>query len=301
LEKNQIKATLSIFFIKLSAKLSLPVAQRLGGALGWLVAQLPVEITQVTQKNIELCFPELPVPARRKLVVESLMHTGYLMMEIGSAWYKSLEDNLGLVAKVTGQSIMDKAAAKGCGVIVIAPHLGNWEWLNWYTSQRHPGVMVYSPPKHEQFDAVLRQSREIGGGQLAPANAAGVKMVYKHLKQGGVVYILPDQVPGKEGGVVASFFGIPAFSMTLVSRLARKTGASVVAVYGKRLPAHRGFEVVYIDADERIYNKDIQLSVAGLNATVEACVRDAPEQYQWGYKRFKRCPQLGLNVYNGHL
>lgn len=298
MENNQIKAALSVFMIKLSSKFSLPIAQRFGGALGWLVAKLPVEMTKVTQKNIELCFPELPAAARRKLVAESLIHTGYLMMEVGSAWYKSLEVSLGLVVKVTGQSIMDKAAAKGSGVIVIAPHLGNWEWLNCYTSQRHPGVMVYSPPKHEQFDAVLRQSREIGGGQLAPANAAGVKMVYKHLKQGGVVYILPDQVPGKEGGVVASFFGIPAFSMTLVSRLASKTGASVVAAYGKRLPAHKGFEVVYIDVDERIYSKDIQLSVTGLNATVEACIRDAPEQYQWSYKRFKRCPPLGLNIYS---
>ena len=298
MEKNQIKSTLSVFFIKLSAKLSLPVAQRFGGALGWLVAQLPVEITNVTQKNIELCFPELPVSAQRKLVVQALMHTGYLMMEIGSAWFKSLDENLRLVARVRGQSIMDEAAAKGCGVIVIAPHLGNWEWLNNYTSQRHPGVMVYSPPKHAQFDSILRQSREIGGGLLAPANAAGVKAVYKHLKQGGVVYILPDQVPGKEGGVVASFFGIPAFSMTLVSRLATKTGARVVAVYGKRLPAHQGFEVVYSNADERIYSQDIRVSVTGLNATVEACIRDAPEQYQWGYKRFKRCPELGLNIYN---
>jgi KDO2-lipid IV(A) lauroyltransferase len=298
LDVNQIKATLSVLFIKSTAKLPFPVAQGLGGLLGWLVAQLPLEITKVTQKNLELCFPELPVAARRRLGVKALTHTGCLMMEIGSAWFKPVEDNLRLVTRVRGQSIMDDAAAKQRGVIVIAPHLGNWEWLNNYTSQRYPGVMVYSPPKHMQFDAVLRQSREIGGGRLAPANASGVKSVFKHLKLGGVVYILPDQVPGKEGGVFAPFFGVPAFSMTLVSRLANKTGASVVAVYGKRLAAHNGFEVVYINADERIYSNDLQVSVAGLNATVELCVRDAPEQYQWSYKRFKRSPELGLNIYN---
>ncbi|MBL4608379.1 MAG: lysophospholipid acyltransferase family protein [Pseudomonadales bacterium] len=297
MEKNQIKVSLLISLMKLTARFSLPTVQRLGGGFGWLAAQLPAEITHVTQKNIDMCFPELSPQSRRKLVVQTMMHTGYLMMEIGSAWFRTVEDNLRLISQVRGQSIMDDAAAQGRGVIVIAPHLGNWEWLNSYTSQRYPGVMIYSPSKQPQFDSILRKSREIGGGKLAPANAAGVKTVFKHLKQGGVVYILPDQVPGKEGGIVAPFFGIPAFSMTLVSRLANKTNARVVAVYGKRLPKHQGFETVYINADERIYSKDVQTSVTGLNATVEACIRDAPEQYQWSYKRFKRSAELGLNIY----
>ena len=298
MEINQFKASLSLHLLKLTAKLPLSLLQRLGKYLGWFVAQLPIGVTRVTQKNIELCFPELTSVSQRHLTVQTMMHTGQLMMEIGLAWFRSVEENLRFIIKVKNQAVMDAAAEEGKGVIVIAPHLGNWEWLNSYTSQRYPGVMVYSPPKLAQFDAILRQSREIGGGQLAPANAAGIKMVYKHLKQRGVVYILPDQVPGKEGGIVAPFFGVPAVTMTLVSRLANKTGAKVVAVYGKRLPAHKGFEVVYLDADERIYSQDVQTSVTGLNATVEACIRDVPEQYQWSYKRFKRCPELGANIYN---
>ena len=297
MDTNKIKVAIYLASLKLTSKLPLSTVQRIGGSLGWVVAQFPAEITQVTQKNIELCFPELTAKARRHLTVQTMVHTGQLMMETGAAWFRTAEQNLRLVAMVRNQTVMDAAADAGRGVIVIAPHLGNWEWLNCYTSQRYPGVMIYSPPKLPGFDAILRQSREIGGGQLAPANASGIKMVYKHLKEKGVVYILPDQVPGTEGGAVAPFFGVPAVSMTLVSRLAKKTGARVVAVYGKRLPLHAGFEVVYLDADARIYSDDTQTSVEGLNATVEACVRDAPEQYQWSYKRFKRCPDLGLNVY----
>ena len=297
MDTSKIKVAIYLSFLKLTSKYPLSITQSIGGGLGWFVAQFPAEITQVTQKNIELCFPEVTAKARRRLTVQAMIHTGQLMMEIGAAWFRTAEQNLQLVATVRNQPVMDRAAEAGRGVIVIAPHLGNWEWLNCYTSQRYPGVMIYSPPKHPKFDAILRQSREIGGGQLAPANASGIKMVYKHLKKKGVVYILPDQVPGAEGGTVAPFFGVPAVSMTLVSRLAKKTGARVVAVYGKRLPSHAGFEVVYLDADERIYSDDTQTSVEGLNATVEACVRDAPTQYQWSYKRFKRSPDLGLNVY----
>ena len=284
--------------LRILSKVPFLVAQFVGGAIGFLVAHLPVEMKAVTEKNIKLCFPELSDSERKKLVLNSLVHTGYLMFELGQVWFQPLQKNLKRIINVSGKDIMDKAASRPHGVIVVAPHLGNWEILNHYIVQDYPGVIVYSPPKQKQFEKIIRELREKSGSRLVPASAAGVRAVYKHLKQGGVVYILPDQVPGTEGGMLAPFFGVPALTMTLVSRLVKKTGAEVVAVYGKRLPFYRGFDVVFRAADSRIYSADLEVSVVGLNATVERCVRDIPEQYQWSYKRFKRRPGLDQQIYS---
>jgi len=56
--------------------------------------------------------------------------------------------------------------------------------------------------------------------------------------------------------------------------------------------------VVFKNVDERIYSPDMETSVTGLNATVESCVRDIPEQYQWSYKRFKRGSELYNTIYS---
>lgn len=295
--RSSLKARFAIFLLGLFSHLSLTRAHRISHCLSWLALHLPNSLLRVTQKNIALCFPEMNASEQRKLVQNSIRHTAYLMSEFGLAWFRPNETNLAHIVGVKNKNLLDTAINEGQGVIVLAPHLGNWEWLNAYTTTFYPGISVYKQPKEPLYDQLLINSREKCGGQLAPATTAGVKSIYRHLKQGGIVYILPDQVPGTEGGLIAPFFGLPALSMTLVSKLLAKTGAKAVAIYGKRLEQDQGFEVVFKEVDARLYSDDLAVSVSGLNATVESCVRDAPEQYQWSYKRFKRTSEAAQTLY----
>ena len=70
---------------------------------------------------------------------------------------------------------------------------------------------------------------------LAPATMRGVRMLYRALQRGGQVGLLPDQAPGAGEGAWADFFGRPAYTMTLVTRLQQATGAAVVMGYAERL------------------------------------------------------------------
>ena len=74
--------------------------------------------------------------------------------------------------------------------------------------------------------------------------------------------------------------------MTLGSKLLRRSGALAVCAYCKRLPGG-GYELRFRPVDDAIYDRDLMTSLAGLNSSVEACVRECPEQYQWEYRRFK--------------
>jgi KDO2-lipid IV(A) lauroyltransferase len=124
---------------------------------------------------------------------------------------------------------------------------------------------------------------------MAPTNRKGVMMLFKALQGGSIVGILPDQVPAEEaGGEVAPFMGQPALTMTLVHGLIQRTGCAVCSCYAERVEG--GFKIVVIEADPDIYSADQVTSVAGLNASVAACVVRAPAQYQWEYKRFRRLP-----------
>lgn len=114
-------------------------------------------------------------------------------------------------------------------------------------------------------------------------------MLFKTLQAGNIVGILPDQVPDADSGSeIAPFFNQPALTMTLVHGLIQRTGCALCSCYAERVPG--GFKMVIMDADPAIYSEDQQTSVAGLNASVAACVRRAPAQYQWEYKRFHRLP-----------
>src|SRR5690606_5081657 len=106
-----------------------------------------------------------------------------------------------------------------------------------------------------------------------------------------------DQEPPLDGGVFAPFFGTPALTMTLVSKLSARTGAPVVCMVAKRLPNSSGFEMVMTEAHQDIANGDTSIAAAALNKSVEACVLQSPAQYQWEYRRYKHQPDGSKNTF----
>jgi len=276
--------------LRLLARLPLPVAQALGATLGWLLSLFPNETRRVARRNIGRCFADWSPAERRRLLRRSLMQTGRTAAETAAIWLWPLDRVLPLMRDVVGVDLLDAGMARGRGVIVLSPHLGSWEMSGLYLSIRYGITSMYRPPKLVELDELMRRARERGGAHLVPTDAGGVRALLKALREGGLVGILPDQDPGLDAGVFAPFFGHPANTMVLLPKLARKSGATVLFVYSERLPRGRGFRLHIRPAPAGIDDADLTLAAASLNQGVEACVRALPEQYQWGYKRFKGLP-----------
>ena len=274
------------------------VSGLLGGYIGYLNLRLKARSAKVTQSNIDLCFPELSSDQRRLLVAESLENTGKNFMETPAAWMGSFGRISGWIKHVENRETLDEAYAIGKGVVIILPHLGNWELFNVYYSQYPSGEMaaLYQPPGKAYLQDIMAEIRGRFGNELVPTTRKGITRLYRCLGDGGVVTILPDQVP--ETGDFVDFFGKKALTDRLISRLLAKTGARVVCCFVKRLPKNEGFTVCFREPDEDIYSNDRLISVGGVNKSVEACVREAPAQYQWEYKRFKERPTGELRIYN---
>ena len=153
------------------------------------------------------------------------------------------------------------------------------------------GNSSFSPcttgPGSDRLETPLRRSRERFGARLLPADPGGVRAAYRHLKAGGLVCLLPDQVP-EGGGVYAPFFGCPALTATLAHRLIERTEPRVMLGSARRVPG--GFSLAYEPLGDDIRAPRPQQFAQALNRAVEALVKRDPAQYQWEYKRFKKQP-----------
>ncbi|MDG9666471.1 lysophospholipid acyltransferase family protein [Hahella sp. CR1] len=298
MNKSKLIATLIIFLIRLVSKLSLRWAQRLGGWLGALTWRCNAGPARVTRTNLQRCFPEKSAAEINALGAASMRETGKVAFETGAVWEWPAEKTLSLIKSIDGEHLIKEAEDAGKGLILLAPHLGNWEVAGLFFAARYSMAALYQPPKIEELDDYMRAVRERNGSELVPANKRGVMRLFHILREQGVIGILPDQEPELSGGVFAPFFGIPANTIKLVSKLIERTDAKVLCVYAKRLPEGEGFVMTVRSVAADIYSEDLETSAAALNATVEVCVRETPEQYQWEYKRFKRRPDGERHFYD---
>ncbi len=293
---QSLKVLLIKVILRFCSWLPLRVNQALGTLIGSFAYYVPSDSRKVTQTNLRLCFPELGETELKSLTRQSLIETGKTGCEFGYIWHASLAKVLSSIVSITRHELLDNALAAKKGVIVLAPHLGSWETCGPFLTNCAPTTYLYKPPKLAGFEESMVAFRSRGSASLAPTNRKGIAMLIKALERGEIVGILPDQEPTEDGGVFAPFFGVNALTMTLISRLAAKTGATVVTIFAKRLSQGKGFEIIFGAARPGIDSEDPLTAAAALNLSIEDCVRQAPSQYQWEYRRFKHQPDNSKNA-----
>lgn len=285
-------------FLNIAGRLSLRAAQRIGAALGWLVWRLPTKSRQVTDVNMGICFPEQTAENRQQLSKASLRQTGMTILEIPLMWEWPVQKCLDLIHEVEGEELLEEALASGKGLILLAPHLGNWELAGLFFSSRYKMAALYSPPNMPEFENYMIKVRGRLGSELVRGDRRGLARLVSILREGGVAGILPDQSPRGKGNAFAPFFGMEVKTMTLVANLIQRTDANVLITYAERLPNAAGFRIVIRRTEPGMGDKDPVTATTALNLSVEHCVRQIPEQYQWEYKRMRHRPPGEINPYN---
>ncbi|MCB1769463.1 MAG: lysophospholipid acyltransferase family protein, partial [Candidatus Competibacteraceae bacterium] len=259
---------------------------------------------RIAERNLELCFPEQSLAERNRLLRQSLMEAGKGLLELGPLWLWPRERVLQLIqGAVAGEETLAEAVNDKRGVMLIAPHLGCWEIAGLYYSSRYPMTILYRPSRRAEFDVLSCRGRGRMGGQVIATDARGLRALLKALQRGEALGILPDQDIGSDEGeeiagrVFAPFFGIAASTMTLVSRLARKTGALVLLTWAERLPRGPGYILHLRALPEVVEAATLAESVTALNQGIEMVIRTLPEQYLWAYRRFRTRPPGEARIY----
>ncbi len=289
-------ATLFVTVFKLFSLLPLWFLRSLGAVLGRLAWWLQLGSRCVIEENLRLCFPDMAADQRKVLVKQRMQQLGMMALELSYVWHRPIEQLMSNINQVQGVELLRESLAQGQGVVLLAPHIGNWELLGVYLAENFPVTNMYQPPENRAMDKMIYTARMRNGAKLAPTTMGGVKTLLKALKKGEVVGVLPDQTPPVGSGEFAPFFNLPALTATLSCNLIQRTGARVVLAYARRVPAG-GFDVVFEAVGNDVYSDDTAISLTAFNNAVEQCVRKIPAQYQWEYKRFRRQPGCEKKYY----
>ena len=285
----------SVFWV--TSKLPLAILQLIGLIVGNLLYIIPNKAKKVAFINIDLCFSGHSKTYRRQLLRKSLVQMSNSLLELGPMWLWPKEKLLSQVKEVEGIEQLEACLANHRGLFAATPHLGAWELCGLFGSSRYQFTAMYRPPRVKALEPWIIRARERAGAKLVDYGRPGIKAMISALQQGEVVGILPDQEPRESGGVFAPFFGVPAYTMTLISKLARKTNAAVFFAYMQRLPRGKGYRLVIREAEPGIDSSDESTAATALNRSLEKCIMDCPEQYLWAYRRFKQRPPGTMAAY----
>ena len=266
------------------APLSIGALRRLGAHAGEVALRRNGRGVRTTRTNLALAFPQRDAAWRERLAAMSVRHTSMLAAEAVALWTWRLPRLARLVRSARGaEHVVERDA--GRGALILAPHFGNWEFLGYYLNTLEPLAPLYERPASAALDRALRRARERLGHRPAPDSPGGLRRLVATLRAGGMVAVLPDQVPIAGAGVSAPFFGRDAYTISLVGKLLARTDAVAVAASAMRVAG--GFAIRIEPVAAAIRAADPKRGATALNAAVEAVVARDPAQYQWEYKRYR--------------
>jgi Kdo2-lipid IVA lauroyltransferase/acyltransferase len=274
-------------FAKTLSLLSLEGQRRAGRWLGWLVWHLRTQEVRSTLINLRMCFPDMNPRALESLARASLVETGQLLAETGATFHWREHDWQKLIQHVEGEDLLSADPQDTRSLLILVPHFGNWEFLALYLGKR--GITaLYDRPRVRALEPLILAARSRSGANLLPIDARGLRSFFRAFQAQQPVALLPDQVPERQAGVYAPFFGVPALTMTFAHRLISRCETRVLM--GSAMRCKGGFSIRFWAVPDAVADLDPVVSATAMNRAIETLVMTDPAQYQWDYKRFKRPP-----------
>jgi KDO2-lipid IV(A) lauroyltransferase len=270
--------------LRLLARLPLSWHHAFGGWIGWIVYWSSPRYSSRLRENLRASGVWTDEVDYQRILRAAIVESGRQGIEILPLWFRPQAQVTGLVRSCEGEQEVIAAYHQGRGVILLTPHLGCFEISAIYAAERFPITVLYRPPHVRWVDKLIVAGRGRGQEKLAPANIKGVRLLFKALKRGESIGVLPDQVPSAGEGVWVQFFGRTAYTMTLIGRLCESLDPAVFLAAAKRLPNGKGYEIEVKRVEGDLSG---EAGARRMNAAVEEAVRKCPEQYLWSYNRYK--------------
>ncbi len=281
------------YILSLLAILPLPLLRGLALLVAGVLNLFPKHGLRWTVRvNLLLVAPHLPLRQRLALERANVSSQCLTAVESVKSWGMPPAYSTAQITHIDGLAILQDALNDHRGLMAIVPHLGTWEMMNAWVSAKRAPVIMYKPNRNAGLNAFILRGRERLEAQLVPTDESGVRQLFKTLKQGGFTVILPDHVPPMESGTYAPYFRIDALCTTLANKLIQKTKCRVIMLACFRNARGSGFHMVCREVDSAIYTGNLTQSITVLNHAIEQLVLLHPEQYLWGYRRFRFIPAL---------
>lgn len=276
-----------IGILRLLAFLPYALLIKVGKGLGCLLSLFPSKIRQTAKVNLALCFPELSLLEQQTLLRKNFISLGIGVMETALAWFAP-EKKLINLGHIKGLEYVHQALAKGKGAILISPHFTTLQIAGRLLSLKQPFAVVYRRQKNPVINYVTERSlKKYYCQMIARGDLRGM---LRCLAQNIPVWYTPDVDAGLRNSVFVPFFGVQAATITATARLAKRSGAGVIAAFFYRREDFSGYDLVGEPMPENFPGENLIKDTEQVNQILERGIRKKPEQYIWQYKRFKTRP-----------
>lgn len=268
-----------------------------GDGLGWLLFLIPSSRKQVVLTNLQLCFPEWSDSQRYRVARRAFRHALRSYVERSVQWFGSTEKLLSLIEV---DSEIDLATAPGRPgeqpAIFLGYHFVGIEAGSLWYSRLGPSASLYTPMSNPYFDQAAKIARARFGAEMV-SRGDSARAVLRMLRENKTVMLAADMDYGVRNSVFVPFFGVPACTLTAVSRLAATGRATVIPFVVEVLPRYRGYRLKVLKPWQDYPSGDDAADARQMNAVLEQHIRQMPEQYYWVHRRFKTRPPGEPPVY----
>lgn len=284
---------LGVLFMRAISRLPWRWIRAMGVALGWLLFVFAVSRRHITVTNLDLCFPRLSKSQRRTLAISAFVHFAQAWLDRGWLWHGDPRQTRKRL-RLTG-AVDELAAAQP--VVLFAPHFvgldAGWSAL----TQQVPRIFtsIYTRQRNPTIDRWIFQGRRRFGTTQLFERRERVKTIVSSLRKGQPLYLLPDMNFGPQESVFVPFYGVPAATLTSLSRFARLGRAKVVPVVTRM--TRDGYDVHIHPAWPDFPSDDLIADTALMNQRLQGYIDSMPAQYYWVHQRFKTRPPGEPPVY----
>jgi len=276
------------------------MARAVGIVLARTVYLLHGRLRQVGMRNLQLAFPQMPAPERRRILRRLFTNLGRQLGDF-CRFPRYRRQNISQLVAYDGFEHFERAHARGKGVLFLTAHFGGWEISSFmHALHGHPMHILVRPLDNPYLDRLVTWNRTISGNHTIPKRDFARAMLAA-LRAGEIVGILMDQNMLPEQGVFVDFFGIPACTSTLMARMALRTDAAVVPAFCPWDPALGRYRMRFDPALPLIRSgdeeADILANTAAYTKVIEDYARRYPEQWLWVHRRWKTRPPSEKPLY----
>jgi KDO2-lipid IV(A) lauroyltransferase len=259
---------------------------------------------RIADINLRIAFPEMPRRQRSATARRSFQNAGMNLLEISRLDMLTPENisNLADYDKSAGLGNYRAALSRGKGILYLTGHFSSWELLpTAHALHGYPLSFTTRPLDNIRLEKYLRRVRESKGNTVIYKKDSA-RRILKELKAGRTAGVLMDHNVNPTEGIFADFFGIPAATSTGVALLALRTGAPVLPGYLTPLRNGR-YTIKFLPPIDMVRTgdtaEDLRVNTQHLNNVLEGIIREQPESWLWGHKRWKnRPPEDQRDIYS---
>ena len=282
-----------ILFMRALAPLPLGVVRALGNALGRLLFVAARPRRRIALTNLRLCFPHWTEAERVALARRNFVYFTQAFLDRSWLWHGDpavVRQRL----RITGA--VDDLTREGA-VVMFAPHFYGMDAGGSAVMQQidRPGCTIYSTQPNAALDEWMQRGRQRFGDATLLSRTEGVKPIVRALREGKMLYLLPDMDLGPHESVFVPFYGVPTATVPSLSRFAMLGHARVVPVITRLTDF--GYEVKVHPAWPDYPTADATADAALMNRHLQDYIDEMPEQYYWVHKRFKTRPPGEPSLY----